>query len=166
MKPAVIRETIESWTEEPERALARLSVTARSAGAQAVVESGIFSWWSDLSPSLGGSGQAPSPSTLLLSALASSAVIFVRDTLAPQLGIAIDGIEATARCEVDYRGLLALGGADPALGRIELRIQVVSSEGEEAVRQLYQAWEERCPVVLALTEGVAIEKSLSVTPPR
>jgi uncharacterized OsmC-like protein len=165
MKPAVIRETIESFTEEPERALARLSVTARSAGAQAVVESGIFSWWSDLPRSLGGSAQAPSPSTLLLSALASSAVLFVRDTLGPQLGVAVESVEATARCESDYRGLLALDGIDAALGEVELRIHVVSSDGEEAVERLYRVWEERSPVFLALTKGLPIRTSLAVTPP-
>ncbi len=164
MKPEVIRETIESWTAEPDRARARLSATARSAGAQAVVESGIFSWWSDLPRALGGSGQAPSPSTLLLSAIASSAVVFVRDTLGPQLGVVIDRVEATARCDTDYRGLLALGGVDPALGEVDLAIEVVSPDGEAAVQRLYQAWEERSPIRLALTRGVAIRTSLAVTP--
>jgi uncharacterized OsmC-like protein len=165
MKPAVIRETIESWTEEPGRALALLSVTARSAGAQAVVESGIFSWWSDLPRTLGGSAQAPSPSTLLLSALASSAVVLVRDTLAPQLGVAVESVEATARCDSDYRGLLSLDGVDPALGGVDLRIQVVSSDGEEAVAKLYRVWEERSPVFLALRKGLAIRTTLTVTAP-
>lgn len=165
MKPAVIKQTVESWTEEPEGALARLSVTARSAGAQAVLEAGIFSWWSDLPRSLGGSAQAPSPTTLLLSALASSAVIYVRDTLGPQLGVAIESVEATARCDTDYRGLLALGGVDPALGEVDLRIQVVSSDGERAVESLYRVWEERSPVFLALTRGLAIRTSIAVTRP-
>ena len=152
MKPGDIHETVASWTEDPDKAAARLDVSVRSAGPQGVVDSGLFSWWSDLPPPLGGSGQAPSPTTLLLSALASCAVVFVRDTLAPQSGVRVDHIEATARCDTDYRGLLGLGGVGPGLERVQLTIRVTSPEGESSVRQLYDLWEERSPVLLALTE--------------
>lgn len=165
MKREVIQESIAEWTEEPDRARARLSVAARSAGTQAVVESGIFSWWCDLPPSLGGSGQAPSPSTLLLSALASCAVVFLRDTLACQLGLSIQSVEATVQCDTDYRGLLALDGAAAGLGSVGLRIRVVSSEGTEAVENLYRLWKERSPVLLALAPGLPIEMTLEVTSP-
>ena len=39
-----------------------------------------------------------------VSALAGCAVVFIRDTPAPQLGITVDAIEATAQCETDARG--------------------------------------------------------------
>ena len=45
---------------------------------------------------------------LLLSALAGCAVVFVKDTLAPQLGVTVDAIEATAQCETDARGFLGM----------------------------------------------------------
>lgn len=165
MKPGDIHETVASWTEDPEKAAAQLNVSVRSAGPQAVVDSGLFSWWSDLPPSLGGSGQAPSPTTLLLSALASCAVVFVRDTLAPQLGVRVDHIEATARCDTDYRGILGLGDVAPGLGRVELTIRVTSPDTEPSVRKLYELWEERSPVLLALTNGIAIDTRLTVQPP-
>jgi hypothetical protein len=41
---------------------------------------------------------------------------------------------------------------------------VVSPDGEEAVQGLYRAWEERSPVLLALTRGIAIRTSLVITP--
>lgn len=166
MKPGDIHETIASWTEEPERAAAHISVSVRSAGAQAVVDSALFSWWSDLPPSLGGSGQAPSPTTLLLSAIASCAVVFVHDTLAPQLGVSVEHVEATVRCDTDYRGLLGLGGVDPGLEGVELRIEVTSPDGEAAVRKLYDVWKERSPVLFALAKGLPIQTTLVVKSPR
>lgn len=165
MKPENIQETIRAFREEPERAAAKLSVSVRSAGPQGVVESGLFSWWSDLPPSLGGSGQAPSPTTLLLSAIASCAVVLVRDTLAPQLGVRLDHVEATARCDTDYRGLLGLDGAPAGLERVELSIEVTSPDPEAEVRKLLDVWKERSPVLLALTKGLAVDTTLSVRPP-
>jgi len=165
MKPENIHETIRALREEPERAAARLSVSVRSAGPQGVVESGLFSWWSDLPPSLGGSGQAPSPTTLLLSAIASCAVVFVRDTLAPQLGVRLDHVEATARCDTDYRGLLGLDGVATGLERVELSIEVTSPDPEAEVRKLLDVWKERSPVLLALTNGLAVDTTVSVRPP-
>jgi hypothetical protein len=55
---------------------------------------------------LGGTNEAPSPTALLLS-------VFIRDTLAPQLGVTVDAIEATAECETDARGLLGMDSVAP-----------------------------------------------------
>ena len=72
------------------------------------MEHGSFSWHTDMPLPLGGTNEAPSPTALLLSALAGCAVVFIRDTLAPQLGVTVDAIEATAQCETDARGLLGM----------------------------------------------------------
>jgi hypothetical protein len=89
----------------------------------------------------------------------------VRDALAPQLDLRIDHIEATARCDTDYRRLLSIGGLAPGLERVELTIRVTSPEGEPSVRKLYDLWEERSPVLLALTNGLPVETRLTVQPP-
>jgi uncharacterized OsmC-like protein len=106
--------------------------------------------------------EAPSPTALLLSALAGCAVVFIRDTLAPQLGVTVDAIEATAQCETDARGLLGMDGVAPDVGNVGLTIAIQSPEDEDAVRRVYQAWQERCPVYLALTKALPVATTLDI----
>ncbi len=152
MKTETIEATIDAWTKEPEKALGSPVVTARAEDSQAVIQAGSFTWRSDLPPALGGSNQAPSPTALLLSALAGCAVVFVRDTLAPQLGIRVDAVGATVRCETDARGLLGLAGAEPDLQRLSLEVSVKSPDGQDAVDLIAEVWQQRCPIYLALTK--------------
>jgi uncharacterized OsmC-like protein len=162
MKSEIIAETQRLWHADPDKAKGRPAVKAHSDGAQAVLEAGSFSWRADLPPALGGTNQAPSPTALLLSALAGCAVVFIRDTLAPQLGVQVESVEATARCESDARGLLGMSGTAPDLQNIELAIQVTSAASEADVRQLYQAWQARCPIYLALVNPTSVKTTLHV----
>lgn len=163
MKAEVIEQSIQLWTKEPEKAKVNPLVKARSDGAQAVVEAGPFSWQSDLPPTLGGENKAASPTALLLGALSGCAVLFIRDTLAPQLGVHVDSVQAEVRCKADFRGLLGMPGAVPDLQDLEVTIQIQSPESEEKVQGLYQAWLERCPVYLALTKPLAVKTTLTRT---
>jgi len=119
-----------------------------------VMEHGSFSWRTDM--------PVPRPTALLLSALAGCAVVFIRDTLAPQLGVTLDAIEATAECVTDARGLLGMNGVAPDLSNVGLTITLQSSEPEDALRRVYQAWQERCPVYLALTKALPVATSLEI----
>ena len=150
MQAEIIDQTIAAWTAEPDQARSTPSVTARSENGQAAVTAGPFTWRTDLPTSLGGTNQAPSPTALLLSALAGCAVVLVQDILAPQLGIRVEAIEATARCHADGRGLLGIDGAEPDFADITLEVVVRSPDGESAVAEIARAWEERCPIYLAL----------------
>ena len=156
MTPETISETVRVWEQEPQKAQGTPTVTARSDGSQAVLEAGSFSWRADLPQPLGGTNQAPSPTALLLGALAGCAVVFIRDTLAPQLGVQVDAVEATARCEADARGLLGLGGVAPDLQHLQLEIRIQSAGGEGDIQRVYRAWQERCPVYLALTKAMEV----------
>ena len=161
MKPEVIEQSFQLWTKEPEKAKANPLVKARSEGAQAVLEAGPFSWQTDLPPTLGGENKAPSPTALLLGALSGCAVVFIRDTLAPQLGVRVDSVQAEVRCKADFRGLLAMPGAVPDIQDLEVSIQIKSSDSEEKVQNLYEAWLERCPVYLALTKPLSVKTTLA-----
>jgi uncharacterized OsmC-like protein len=150
MTRELIEETIATWTAEPDKARSVPTVTARVEDGQAAIQAGPFTWRADLPAPLGGTNQAPSPTALLLGALAGCAVVFVHDTLGPQLGMTVDAVEATVRCEADTRGLLGLDGAEPDLRNVTLEVTVDSPDGAEAVAELAQVWEERCPIYLAL----------------
>ncbi len=163
MKPEIIQETIRLWQADPSKAKGKPAVKGRSDGAQAVLEFGSFSWRADLPQPVGGSGGAPSPTALLLSALAGCAVVFIRDTLAPQFGVQVEGVEAVAQCEADSRGLLGMEGSVPDLQNLTLTIRIQSSNSEEKVRELYQVWLERCPIYLALIKPVQIKTSLEIS---
>lgn len=162
MKTETIEQSTQLWMNEPEKARVSPVVKARSEeGSQATVEAGSFSWQSDLPPTLGGENKAASPTALLLGALSGCAVLFIRDTLAPQLGVRVDAVHAEARCKADFRGLLGISGAVPDLEDVEITIRIQSPDGEEKVQALYQAWLERCPVYLALTKPLAVKATLA-----
>lgn len=161
MKREVIEQSVQLWTKEPDKAKASPVVKARSEGAQAVVEAGSFSWQADLPPTLGGENKAASPTAMLLGALAGCAVVLIRDTLAPQLGVRVDAVKAEVRCKADFRGLLAIAGSAPDIQDVEINIQIDSPESQEKVQSLYQAWLDRCPVYLALTKPLTVKTSLS-----
>ena len=163
MKPELIQETIRLWEAQPEKAKEKPAVKARSDGSQAILEAGSFSWKADLPPSLGGSNAAPSPTALLLSALAGCAVVFMRDTPAPQLGMRLESLQATAECETDARGLLGMGAAVPDLQNIRLSIRVQSADKQEKVRELCQLWQKRCPIYLALTKPLPVTCEFDIT---
>jgi uncharacterized OsmC-like protein len=162
MKPETIQATQRLWQDQPDKAKGRPAVKARAEGSQATLQAGSFTWRADLPEALGGTNQAPSPTALLLSALAGCAVVFIRDTLAPQLGVRVDAVEATAQCEADSRGLLAMGGVAPDLQNIQLSIQIQSPETEDKLQRLYQAWQERCPIYLALIKSLPVRTTLEV----
>lgn len=124
MTPEIINQSMRLWTEHPEKAKGNPVVKARSDGGSAVLEAGPYTWRTDLPPVLGGKNSAPSPTALLLGALTGCAVVFIRDTLAPQLGISVDSVEATAECQADSRGLLGMEDVVPDLQNLRLNIKV------------------------------------------
>ena len=65
-----IEETVRLWQAQPDKAKGKPMVIARAEGSMAVMERGSFSWRTDMPVSLGGTNEAPSPTALLLSALA------------------------------------------------------------------------------------------------
>ncbi len=162
MNPTIIQETIRAWQAEPDKAKGKPTVKSRSDGPQAVMEFGSFSWRADLPAPLGGTNQAPTPTALLLSALAGCAVVFIRDILAPQRDVNVEGVNAVAQCEADNRGVLGLDGAAPDLYNFQLAIQIESRDPEAKVRDLFRIWQERCPIYLALAKPQSVSVTLEI----
>jgi uncharacterized OsmC-like protein len=162
MNPLTIQETERVWKEEPEKAKLKSTLTARSDGSQAVLECGPFSWRCDLPLPLGGNNTAPPPTALLLGALAGCAVVFIRDTIAPQLGVRVEAVQAVAECETDGRGLLGIGGAVSDFQNVQITVQIHSSDTPENVQKLYETWQQRCSIYSALTKPMSIKTSLEI----
>lgn len=158
-----IETSITKFTAEPDSGRSAPAVTATLANGTARLSSGPFTFDADLPPALGGGNLAPSPTAYLLGALAGCAVVFIRDTLAPHLGLRIDDVSATARCTADAGGLLGLDSAVPDLGALAIDIAVVSPEPEERLQELFTVWTARCPVYLALLKPNAVETTFTAT---
>jgi uncharacterized OsmC-like protein len=158
---SVIRQTEKRFRTEPEAARGAPSVSASLVNGRARLTSGAFNWEADLPPAIGGGNLAPSPTAYLLGALAGCAVVFLHDTLAPQLGIPVEDVSAVARCTTDSRGLLGLDGVAPDMAAIELDIQVSSPAPEERIQELYRLWLDRCPIYLAIGKPNAITTRLT-----
>ena len=153
MAADAIQATEARFRSDHDAARSTPTVTGRLSEGRAELTSGNFTWQADLPAALGGTGSAPSPTQLLLGALAGCAVAFIHDTLGPQLGVQVDDVTATARCRADARGLLGMEGAVPDLTEIELTIDVVSPASTEQQEALHRAWLERCPIYLALMKA-------------
>ena len=165
MDASVIRDTEERFRSDPDAARAAPAVTATLANGRARLTAGNFNWEADLPAALGGTNLAPTPTAYLLGALAGCGVVFVRDTLAPQLGIEIEDVSAVARCSTDARGLLGMDGAMPDLSDIEIEIRISSPSTQDRINELQRVWEERCPIYLAITRPNAVRLTVAAAQP-
>jgi uncharacterized OsmC-like protein len=145
-----IAESAERFRADPASGMTKPTVAATLVNGHARLSSGPFNWETDLGPAVGGENLAPSPTAYLLGALAGCGVVFLRDTLAPEFGVTITAMEATASCRADVGGLLGIDGTTPALDQIRLDLRVTSPDPQERIDAMFAAWRERCPVYLAL----------------
>jgi len=50
----------------------------------------------------------------------------------------------------------------PDVRNVGLTIAIQSRKDENAIRRVYHAWQERCPVYLALTKALPVATSLDI----
>ena len=148
---------------DPASARSTPTVTASLTNGRARLSAGSFNWDADLPAALGGENLAPSPTAYLLGALAGCAVAFMHDTLAPQFQVELDDVTAVARCSADARGLLGIDDVAADLGSLELTITISSRTAAERVQAMVAAWEQRCPIYLALLKPNEVALSTNVT---
>lgn len=147
-----LQESVRTFTQDPSAGRTAPAVSATLANGHARLSAGPFNWEADLPPSVGGGNQAPSPTAYLLGALAGCAVAFLHDTLAPEFDVEIDSLSATARCTADLGGLLGVPGTSPALDGVTLETHIESHSDPTAIEAMKRAWQERCPIYLALKD--------------
>ena len=66
---------------------------------------------------------------------------------------------------LDAATILPCDSVAPDVGNVSLTIAIRSPEDEQAVRGVYQAWQERCPVYLALTKALSVATTLDIKRP-
>lgn len=147
-----IKDTYATFSDDPAAARTQPAVTATLSNGFARISGGPFNWDVDLPQPLGGSNQAPSPTAYFLGALAGCAVAFLNDTLAPEFGVQIDAATATAGCSTDLAGLVGVPGTDPRLRDLTLTVTVDSPSPAEDIEAMQTAWQQRCPIYLAIRE--------------
>ena len=157
MSATILAETEARFRADPSAARSTPTVTASLVNGRARLSAGPFNWDADLPAALGGENLAPSPTAYLLGALAGCAVAFLHDTLAPGFGVKLDDLTAVARASSDARGLLGIDGVPPDLGDLALDIKVSSTSPKDRVDAMLAAWQERCPIYLALLKPNSIE---------
>lgn len=123
------------------------------------------SWPADLPESEGGAAAGPTPSELLLHALASclSASVVIEAT---RRGVTMIQVEASVEADVDQRfafGLDAAGG----LGPIRVSFRVVTDARPEVIDEALDEARRRAPVLDAVMTGVPVivEKARIEAPP-
>ncbi|WP_412538066.1 OsmC family protein [Longispora sp. K20-0274] len=161
MSAKLIDDAVERFTADPDTARSSPSVSASLVDGRARLTTGPYAWEADLPSALGGGNRAPGPTAYLLGALAGCAVAFLHDTLAPQLGLTLDAVRAVATCATDARGLLGMGDVSPDLNDVTIEIHVTSSASGELLARLFDLWQERCPVYLALVRPVSVRATFA-----
>jgi uncharacterized OsmC-like protein len=131
-------------------------VTATLTDGRAHLSAGPYKWEADLPLSIGGTNVAPSPTAYLLGALAACGIVFISDTLAPEFGVTVKGITAVARCRADLAGLVGIEGAVPDLTDLEIEITVNTPDPDSKTGPMLDAWQQRCPIFLALRNPNAV----------
>ena len=101
----------------------------------------------DMPPSVGGNGSAPSPGWLFRAALASCDATLIAMRAAAQ-GIQLSRLEVAVDSESDDRGILGIDEAVPAGPlRIRVRVRLASPDASDAELRKIVDWGERhCPV--------------------
>ncbi len=118
----------------------------------------------DMVPSVGGAGSAPSPGWLLRAAEASCVATLIA-MRAAMLGITLDALEVTVDSESDDRGLLGIEDAVPAgplRGRVSVRL--TAADADAATLEEMARWGvKHCPVCDALERPVPISVEVATT---
>ncbi len=111
----------------------------------------------DMVPSVGGTGSAPSPGWLLRAAEASCVTTLIA-MRAAVLGITLRTVDVTVDSESDDRGMLGMDDAVPSgplSGRVRVRLTAEGADDATLV-ELAKWGVEHCPVCNALERPVPI----------
>jgi uncharacterized OsmC-like protein len=164
-----IREAIEKATaylrEHPADAVStdtRATAVVQSGLRVSVTGPGNESIVTDMVPSVGGEGSAPSPGWLLRAGMASCVATLLA-MRAAQLGQTLDRVEVEVDSISNDRGILGIDASTPS-GPLSVRIavRVAAPSIERAQLETFVTWAiDHCPVVDAVRRAVPVNIELN-----
>jgi uncharacterized OsmC-like protein len=106
---------------------------------------------------VGGTDSAPSPMELVAAAL-NGCITVVIETVAAELGVALESVETSSVAHMDVRGFRGTADVSPHFVDYALRLQIVASASHQERQRLQASVEHRCPALnLVRDAGVALE---------
>lgn len=115
-------------------------------------------------PAVGGDGDAPCSTDLLLAALAACQETTLR-MVAANMGIELEALEVSVEADWDPRGTLAMGKEFPVgitAIRAHTRVVIRGDEREERSQRLLRSAERYCVVLQTLHAGVPVDSNMTV----
>jgi len=166
--PPTIRDAVAAARQrvgdEPARAVVHLRTEARMGeGTRVDLRAGAFEFAADEPPSVGGTGTAPNPVQLALTALGSCQAITYR-YWAEELGLRLDAVTITVEADFDTGAFFGFPGATgvPSPTAVRSSVTLEGPEPTERYEKLVAAVDEHCPVLDLFTRPVPVERTVTM----
>jgi len=105
-----------------------------------------FELSTDEPPAVGGTDSAPTPMELVAAAL-NGCITVVIETVATELGIALESVDTSSVAHLDTRGFRGTADVSPHFLDYALTVQLVASATDDERESLRAAVERRCPAL-------------------
>ena len=115
----------------------------------------------DVSPALGGTASAPTPSELLYTALASCLAIGYR-MRAAERGIELTHVRVTVEGDADVTGMLTPCATSPGATALRYRVEIDSPAPADEVAAIVDIADRLSPVLADLTRPVPATRTLAI----
>ena len=140
------------------------SVTTLHDGLRCSTSEGSWAVEADLSPTLGGSGSAPTPSVLLRAALGSCMAITYR-MRAARRGVELTSVRVTVETDSELAGMLFCdSSATPGYSEVRYHVEVESPDDPELVRAIIDEGDRLSPVLDVLSRANAVRRTTEIRP--
>ncbi|WP_413450157.1 OsmC family protein [Georgenia phoenicis] len=147
-------------TTDPTPRLASFTATGRSTGSlSTAVEARQFGFVVAEPPSLGGTDEGANPIEYVLGAL-NGCVTVVVETVAAELGVAVDGVATEATGTLDIRGFAGTADVSPHFQTLTLQVTLTTAVAEAELGELKAQVLRRCPLFNLIRDaGVPVEET-------
>jgi uncharacterized OsmC-like protein len=116
----------------------------------------------DLAKALGGDASAPSPTTLVRSALGACLAMGYR-LRAAELGVELTDVRVVVETETELSGMLETDAdAPPGFAALRYRVEIGSPAPEAEVERIVELGDRLSPVLDMLTRAHTVERTISI----